>query len=74
MIFCRCGAYYITCFLQYDGLDTIGNEDDDYMEAEGMEVEHDSAIDFSVKDFLEADDVEEEMKYKWDMPRSGWGI
>ncbi len=35
--------------LQYDGLDTIGDEDDDYMETEGMEVDYSSASDASAE-------------------------
>jgi hypothetical protein len=50
--------------LQYVGLDTVGDEDDDYMEAEGMEVEYNLASDASAEHFQEADNVEEEVEIK----------
>jgi len=43
--------------LQYDGLDTIGDKEDDYKDKEGMETNSDSASD--VEDDLENDDGEE---------------
>jgi hypothetical protein len=43
--------------LQYDGLDTIGDEEDDYKDTEGMEISSDSASD--VEDDLQDDDDEE---------------
>ncbi len=45
--------------LQYDGLDNIGDEDDDYLDAKGMEL--DSCSENDDQD-VPQDDVDEEVK------------
>jgi hypothetical protein len=58
--------------LQYDGLYTIGDEDDDCKDEKGPMSEQDSDmdIDASIGETHDVVEEERERKFEWGMPRS----